>query len=342
MAPPTGNDVQGSVDDLAGLLGHPVLIEDVEARPLWWSEHGAADGTRIRTFLRRAVDPAAREMMRRLKLATATTVVRTPALPEIDMLPRWCRPLRVGPTLIGYLWVVDDDDHLDEAGRDAITACARKAEAALADTLGEADSRQRRRRTLLDRLRETPDEDAAAELTSLEALGPHATVVVLDQHRGRGWELGDRLWAQIDPLPGLVAASGAPLPLVRLGLAVQRALITRRALAAGATPDRPAYDALGLWQLVAAAPDDLQPEDIHSGAAALHGLSRPELLQTTETLLRTGGDVTAASEQLHVHRTTLYYRIERVAEVAGVDLRGDPRLPDLDVALKLARYRATP
>jgi len=165
---------------------------------------------------------------------------------------------------------------------------------------------------------------------------------VLDQRRGRGWELGDHLWAQPDPLPGLVAASGVPLPLARLGLAVQRALITRRALAAGATPERPSYDALGLWQLVAAAPEDLQPEDIHPGAAALRGLARPELLQTTETLLRAGGDVTAASEQLHVHRTTLYYRIERVAEVTGVDLRGDPRLPDLDVALKLARYRATP
>lgn len=122
---------------------------------------------------------------------------------------------------------------------------------------------------------------------------------------------------------------------------MQRALITRRALAAGATPDRPSYDALGLWQLVAAAPEDVQPEDIHAGAAALRGLARPELLRTTETLLRAGGDVTAASEQLHVHRTTLYYRIERVAEVTGVDLRGDPRLPDLDVALKLARYRST-
>jgi hypothetical protein len=82
------------------------------------------------------------------------------------------------------------------------------------------------------------------------------------------------------------------------------------------------------------------PRDIHPGAAALLGLTRPELLQTTEVLLRSGGDVPAASEQLHVHRTTRYYRIERVAEVTGVDLRGDPRLADLDVALKLARYRA--
>lgn len=341
MALPDGHDVQGSVDDLAELLGQPVLIEDVDARPLWWSAQGAADGTRIRTFLRDAVDPAAREMMRRLKLATAKGAIRTPALPEIDMRSRWCQPLRIGPTLVGYLWIVDDDDHLEQAARDAITACARRAETALADTLGEADSRQRRRRALLERLREAPDEDAAAELVVLEGISPEVTVVVLDQHRGRGWELSDHLWVQPDPLPGLVAASGAPLPLVRLGLAVRRAVVTRKAMAAGATPDRPSYDALGLWQLVAAAPDDLQPEDIHPGVAALRGLTRPELLQTTETLLRTGGDIIAASEQLHVHRTTLYYRIERVAEVAGVDLRGDPRLPDLDVALKLARYRAT-
>lgn len=178
MGPPTGHDVQGCVDDLAGLLGHPVLIEDVEHRPLWWSEQDQVDQTRIRTFLRRAVDPAARAMMRELRLATAEGTVRTPALPEIDMLPRWCRPLRVGRTLVGYLWVVDDADALPAPHDAALTACARKAEAALAETLGEADRRQRRRRELLDRLRTAPDEDGVAELVVLEALGPEATVVV--------------------------------------------------------------------------------------------------------------------------------------------------------------------
>ena len=335
-----GDGMQDAVDDLAALFGHPVLIEDGHYRALWWSDQDRADQARVRTILRRSVDPAVRDMMRRLKLATAPGPVRTPALPEVGMQPRWCQALRVGKSLVGFLWVMTDNERLDDRRRAALVACARKAEAALADTLTETDARLRRRYQLLTILRSAPNEEAADELASLEGLGPDATVVVLDQRRGHGWDLGDHLWALPDPLPGRVAASGAPLPLVQLGLAVQRALITRQALSAGAQPDRPSYDALGIWQLVAAAPEYIRPEDIHHGVTALLGLTRTDLLETAETLLSTGGDLTAASEALHVHRTTLFYRIKRIADATGVDLRGDPRMSDLDVALKLVRYRA--
>jgi hypothetical protein len=174
----------------------------------------------------------------------------------------------VGRTLVGYLWVADDREQLDDQARTAMAACARQAEAALAGTLNETDARLRRRSELLTRLRAGIDDQAAAELTHLENLNPDAKVVVLDQRRGRGWDLGDRLWVLPDPLPGLTAASGNPLPLTRLSLAVHQALITRRVLAAGGRPDRPSYDALGVWKLVATAPDDLAPDDIHPGATA--------------------------------------------------------------------------
>jgi hypothetical protein len=331
--------IQGTIDDLANLLGHPVLIEDADHQPLWWSEQEAVDKTRIRTFLRRSIDPAARAMLRSLKVATASGPVRTPALPAIDMRARWCHPLRVGRTLVGYLWVVDDDENLSEQSRAAMVACARQAEAVLAGQLNEVDARLRRRDALLTRLRSAVDEQAAAELIELEGLGAQAKAVVLDRGRGRGWDLGDRLWALPDPLPGMVAASGTPLPLHQLALAVRRALVTRRVLAAGGQLDRPSYDALGVWRLVSAAPDDITPDDIHPGAGVLRNLPRSDLLKTAETVLQKGGDLTAASEVLRVHRTTLYYRIDRIAELTGVNLRGDARLSDLDIALKLLRYR---
>lgn len=336
----TSDGMQGAVDDLAVLLGHPVLIEDAESRPLWWSDQDQVDRARVQTFLRHSLDPAVRALMRRLKLATAVGPVRTPALPDVGMRPRWCHALRAGRSLVGYLWVVSDEEELDDRSHSALVACARKAEMALAQSLTEVDTRRARREDLLARLMVTPDEDLAAELAGLEGLGPDAKVVVLDQQRGPGWDLGHSLWALPDPLPGRVAASGGPLPLAELGLAVERASITRRALKAGAQPVRPTYDALGIWQVVAAAPGDVRPEDVHPGVVALHGPGRSDMLETAEILLRTGGDVNGASETLHVHRTTLYYRIRRIAELTGVDLRGDPHLSDLDVALKLARYRA--
>lgn len=331
--------IQGTIDDLATLLCHPVLVEDADHQPLWWSEQEVVDETRLRTFLRRSIDPAARAMLRSLRVATANGPVHTPALPAIDMRARWCHPLRVDQTLVGYLWVVDDNERLSEQNRAALVACARQAEAVLAGQLGEVDARRQRRAALLARLRSAVDEPAAAELIDLEDLGPHATVVVLDQRRGRGWDIGNRLWALPDPLPGLVAASGPPLPLHQLALAVGRALVTRRVLAAGGQPARPSYDALGLWRLVASAPDNITPDDIHPGAAILRNLPRSDLVQTAETVLQKGGDLTAASEVLRVHRTTLYYRIDRIAELTGVNVRGDARLSDLDIALKLLRYR---
>ncbi|MFT4165079.1 MAG: helix-turn-helix domain-containing protein [Microlunatus sp.] len=339
-----GSGIQETIDELAEFLGHPVLIEDADHQPLWWSEQHDVDQTRVRTFLRRSIDPAARAMLRRLRVSTALGPVRTPALPEIDMRARWCHPLRVGRTLVGYLWVVDDQESLEDDARTAIAACARQAEAVLAESLNEVDARLRRRAELIGRLTAGPDPQAAEELIKLENLGPDATVVVIDHGRGglrgRGWALDAGFWALPDPLPGMPAASGKPLPLGRLGDAVDRARITRRVLAAGGQPERATYDALGIWRLVAAAPEDLNPDDIHPGATALHNLARPDLLETAETLIRTGVDVTAASEHLHVHRTTLYYRMERIAAVTGVDLRGDPHFCDLDLALKLIRYRS--
>ena len=62
-----------------------------------------------------------------------------------------------------------------------------------------------------------------------------------------------------DTAPREVATSGPPLPLAQLHVAVGRAAQTRQALRAGALLDRPAWDALGSWHLIAAAPPLLPP-----------------------------------------------------------------------------------
>jgi DNA-binding PucR family transcriptional regulator len=91
--------------------------------------------------------------------------------------------------------------------------------------------------------------------------------------------------------------------------------------------------------LVAAAPDDLRVADIHPGADILGRLPRPDLLITARTVLDCGGDIAAAAASLHIHRTTLYYRIDRIEALTGVNLRAGPRRDDLHLALRLAAYR---
>ena len=56
-------------------------------------------------------------------------------------------------------------------------------------------------------------------------------------------------------------------------------------------------------------------------------------------MLDNGGDVTASAAELHIHRTTLYYRLDRIEALTGVNLRLAAGRDDLHLALQLAAYR---
>ncbi|WP_345042676.1 helix-turn-helix domain-containing protein [Streptomyces sannanensis] len=100
------------------------------------------------------------------------------------------------------------------------------------------------------------------------------------------------------------------------------------------------WSQLGIYRVLA----QLFSQDL--GELVLHpGLERlftdPEalpLLQTLETYLDLSGNVLATSERLKLHRTSLYYRIQRFEHLAGANLKdGNERLC-LHLGLKLARF----
>ena len=64
------------------------------------------------------------------------------------------------------------------------------------------------------------------------------------------------------------------------------------------------------------------------------------LMTTARVILDLGGDIAAAAKALRVHRTTLYYRIDRISELTGVDLRTGPARIDLQLALWLEAFRS--
>lgn len=101
------------------------------------------------------------------------------------------------------------------------------------------------------------------------------------------------------------------------------------------------YDRLGVYGLLAELPPDKLTEGIHPGLRALLDLrntsSGATLLTSVEVFLDRAGDVKRSSEELHVHRATLYYRLARVEAVTRLDLsNGDHRLT-LHLGLKIAR-----
>jgi PucR family transcriptional regulator, proline-responsive transcriptional activator len=62
------------------------------------------------------------------------------------------------------------------------------------------------------------------------------------------------------------------------------------------------------------------------------------LIRTLETYLDLGGDAQKTAAQLHLHRTSLYYRLGRIAEILQADL--DDGLTRLELHLALKSRRA--
>ena len=64
------------------------------------------------------------------------------------------------------------------------------------------------------------------------------------------------------------------------------------------------------------------------------------LVDTLRVFLDRAGNIPAAADELHVHRTTLYYRLDRIRALAGLDLDdGRVRLA-LHVGLAMADQAA--
>lgn len=61
------------------------------------------------------------------------------------------------------------------------------------------------------------------------------------------------------------------------------------------------------------------------------------LLETLETYLDAAGNAQATAETLHLHRTSLYYRLQRIERLVGTDLKDGMERLALHLTLKVAR-----
>jgi hypothetical protein len=104
-----------------------------------------------------------------------------------------------------------------------------------------------------------------------------------------------------------------------------------------------AHDDLGSWPLVARLWDAAgRPATPAPLPALLAPRGGPELARALEAVLDAGGDVAAAARALHVHRATLYRRLERAEELTGARLAsGDDRLR-IHLAVRMWRLAGSP
>ena len=105
-----GRPLQEIVDALSVRLGRPVLVDDVDLRPLAYSiQFGELDAVRTASILGRARARRARAT-RCSATASATPPSPSgfPAHPAIGMEARVCIPILRGGRRLGFLWLIED------------------------------------------------------------------------------------------------------------------------------------------------------------------------------------------------------------------------------------------
>jgi sugar diacid utilization regulator len=102
-----------------------------------------------------------------------------------------------------------------------------------------------------------------------------------------------------------------------------------------------AWDDLGVYSLlVQLSLNELPAHAIPDGLRTLLDQDTERMLvETLEIWLDEGGDVRRSVAHLHVHRTSLYYRLGRIEEITGLSLDDGKVRLHLHLGLKLARLK---
>ncbi|MDA0180207.1 helix-turn-helix domain-containing protein [Solirubrobacter phytolaccae] len=259
-------------------------------------------------------------------------------------------PIRHGDVLLGFLWVIVGDRELTDAEREAITRGGAEVANNLWGRLREVDERRARVNALLARA--FTGEDVATDLASALRWPPSGAYAVAVSAGGD--EIAERLrrrrgaadftWLTQDDRVVILARDPAPSLATELatagatgGLCTFTALAgTHEALrhaelaALCARADRAlgpiaTWGKLGSWGLVAelwvGAGRPLPVSPLLTLTTHRRG---DQLFEALTAFLDAGGDVAAAAKALHLHRASLYRRIQRIEEATGLDFsRGD-------------------
>lgn len=160
-------------------------------------------------------------------------------------------------------------------------------------------------------------------------------IVILAQ--GDPGELARLALAQIDDIRLGVSATLRGVAQVTLGYQQSREALDialRLKLA-----ERVAYfQNLGyLHTLYQAGPQSLLLNPYVPGVRKLCEEQQADLFHTLETYLDAGGNSVQTAKNLHIHRSTLNYRLDRIREICGCDLSDPLTRVNLQVAIKLWR-----
>ena len=183
----------------------------------------------------------------------------------------------------------------------------------------------------------------AEQNTLLVPVGTDGLEMARDIAR-RAWDLYAERLAPADR-KGLVVGIGGIRPDLaqardswmeaRLAVRVAEAIESMRPIAA--------WPELGVHRLLACGPEKaLASAVLDPAVRRLLEQNDPELRHTALAYLEAGGNVQETAAALHVHRQTVYYRVQKIEQITGLALsRGDHRLV-LHLGLTMAPFVADP
>jgi len=99
------------------------------------------------------------------------------------------------------------------------------------------------------------------------------------------------------------------------------------------------WETLGLDSLLVLLPlDELRRSDLPAPLRLLFDArSADVLVRTLDAYLTAGGDAQATARTLMIHRSTLYYRLDRIRELTGSDLRDGRTRRELHTGIRIAQ-----
>ena len=109
------NELQAIVDDLAHRLEASTVLEDHDQRMVVYSSQSdPIDEVRRDSILQRETSQQVMDWFRQFGIARATAPLRIPSHPELGILGRLCCPVRFRGRLMGFLFLIDDDQRLGD------------------------------------------------------------------------------------------------------------------------------------------------------------------------------------------------------------------------------------
>ncbi|MDQ0378816.1 PucR family transcriptional regulator [Amycolatopsis thermophila] len=360
------SELQRRVDALAEELGRSVAINDPSVRLLCASRHfGDEDTVRVRAMLQRSAGSEAIGHILAQGVTRWSGPGVIPPRPDLDMLARVSMPLRWRGVLLGLLMVIDPDGSLTGTQLETIRTAAEPLAALLYRDFLVADEERTAREETLRKLlggdrtvtHDFPDtttvliaevitgDSARTEValrTALEAAtrGREPSFAVRDR---QGVLLGGAdaaaIVKQVEDVLGdggrCVVGVGTQ-PDGHAWIARDRAAIAVRAAATLPRFDGIAHwDDLGAYALLLRIPAPQREHLPEPLRALLASDTNGRLVETLTAYLDHAGSSLDTAAALHIHRTSLYYRLHRIEEITGLDLADGEHRLTLHLGLRL-------